>query len=103
MAVKTEITACLKHNKIDNKSVVCESLSCTGLLTKHQQWWLAWCFPENHLAHMDAQPLCSKDRGKQDWGGILVFLSTVHIGCYKIWEGFVLFSWPKDQRTDGSS
>lgn len=36
MAVKTEITACLKHNKIDNKSVVCESLSCTGLLTKHR-------------------------------------------------------------------
>lgn len=33
MAVKTEITACLKHNKIDNKSVVCGSLSWTSLLT----------------------------------------------------------------------
>lgn len=35
MAVKTEITACLKHNKIDNKSVGCESLPCAGLLPKH--------------------------------------------------------------------
>lgn len=32
MAVKTEITACLKHNKIDNKFIVCESLSSIGLL-----------------------------------------------------------------------
>lgn len=76
MAVKTEITACLKHNKIDNKSVACESLSCTGLLTKHQQQWLAWCFPENHLAHMDAQPSCSKERRKQDRGCTLAFLGT---------------------------
>lgn len=36
MAVKTEITACLKHNRIDNKSVVCELLSYIGLLPKEQ-------------------------------------------------------------------
>lgn len=36
MAVKTEITACLKHNRIDNKSVVCESFSHIDLLPKVQ-------------------------------------------------------------------
>lgn len=78
MAVKTEITACLKHNKIDNKSVVCRSLSWTSLLTKHQ---LARCFPKICLA--------------QPWRGASR-TGDGHLGSWAllIWEGLVFFSWP---------